>query len=122
MYVHKILIKFIKTIWKIRNFQGFLNFQFLKLEQIIDEYSFYEYIFIGSPTTSATPCPGNVAFESDGTCPDFMCDADDACKNDGTCDNGSCTCNNGFSGIDCSLGKFTTIFFSYSRHYVNYSR
>jgi len=58
---------------------------------------------IGSPTTSATPCPGNVAFESDGTCPDFMCDADDACKNDGTCDNGSCTCNNGFSGIDCTL-------------------
>ena len=76
------------------------------------------YVFKGSPTTSATPCPGNVAFESDGTCPEFMCDANDACKNDGTCDNGSCTCNNGFSGIDCTLGKFITIFFSYSCHYV----
>jgi len=58
---------------------------------------------IGSPTTSSTPCPGGVALGSDGTCPEFMCDADDACKNDGTCDNGSCTCNNGFSGIDCTL-------------------
>ena len=69
------------------------------------------YVFKGSPTTSSTPCPGGVALGSDGTCPEFMCDAD-ACKNDGVCEaDGSCTCNNGFSGIDCTLGKFTTIFF-----------
>ena len=51
------------------------------------------------------PCPGEVALESDGTCPAFACDAN-ACKNAGTCEsNGSCSCNNGFSGIDCTLGK-----------------
>ena len=51
------------------------------------------------------PCPGEVALESDGTCPAFACDAN-ACKNAGTCESdGSCSCNNGFSGIDCTLGK-----------------
>ena len=77
------------------------------------------YVFQGSPTTSATPCPGGVALESDGTCPAFFCDAD-ACKNDGTCNeaDGSCTCNNGFSGIDCSLGRFINIFFSYSLYII----
>ena len=51
------------------------------------------------------PCPGEVALQSDGTCPAFECDAT-SCKNAGTCEtNGKCSCNNGFSGVDCTLGK-----------------
>ena len=65
------------------------------------------YIFKGRPTPTATPCPGEVALEIDGTCPEFACDAD-ACKKAGTCKNdGSCSCYTiyGFEWIDCTLGK-----------------
>ena len=63
-------------------------------------------IFKGSPTSTATPCPGEIALQG-GKCPEFDCNAvADACKNEGTCDNdGSCSCKSEFKWIDCSLGK-----------------
>ena len=70
------------------------------------------YVFKGSPTTSATPCPGNMALKDDGTCPGFTCANNNDCLNGGTCNsNDKCECDTitigsataNYTGIDCNL-------------------
>ena len=66
------------------------------------------YVFKGSPTTSATPCPGGVDFGDNGSCPVFKCnDVDVPCLNSGTCKDEKCNCDTGFKGIDCALYECT---------------
>ena len=64
------------------------------------------YVFKGTPTTSATPCPGGVDFSDDGSCPGFSCGGDDnKCLNGGDCNvDNKCDCfSASFKGIDCAL-------------------
>ena len=95
---------FIKFCWHDEKLTSVYYVHILLLEQIIDDNSCM-YLFIGSPTTSTTPCPGGVALEDDGSCPTFTCD--DNCLNGGICKNGKCECVGAFKGIDCALFECT---------------
>ena len=49
-------------------------------------------------------CLGDIDLE-DGTCPDFKCNGPSSCSNRGNCTSNkkSCECEEGFSGLDCSV-------------------
>ena len=63
------------------------------------------FLFTGTPDISTAPCPGDLVLNSNEQCPVFACNPDD-CQNGGSCGSDkTCTCNNGYTGIDCTLGK-----------------
>ena len=82
------------------------------IEQPYLRNTIYTYkFFLDCDDDRCLACPGGIDIDSsqigsNNRCPEiFQCTDDNSCNNQGTCmeNNGTCVCNDKYTGMDCSL-------------------